>query len=657
MADKLEVGLKLSAKYAADDTFYPAEVVAISESKKRAKTPIKVSYLGYGSEEDAWVSIADLKSKRLPKTATTKASPKAKAKAKKPEVDYSGLEKGMRVQAEADGIYYAAEVVIVSTEKKKAKAPVKVHFMGYTAASDEWVGAERLRSKALKPKAQAEGGGDKPKRVPGKNMPFTAKKLLLVKPKVPAPLDPDYCPVVLAKKKYLEAVKDCTDKLDWALVRKDGCARYSLPVFPGKSKDAMTSTFLAGVLIQEMIWQRSASGLLLCGPPRICKALQAAYSEGGAYEFEVKQMPHVCGTPESPFEVKIVETVDELPAHKDEPQVMGKDTSGCRLAFDLGKSDIKTVAVKDGEVLYSKETEWDVTNADPQYHFDAIVAAMKEAAAALPKIDAVGGSATGTVSSDNEATWCDIFPNVPRDVYKAKVVDIFKRIAAEVAPGAPLKVINDGEVTALAASTKIGAGNVLGISMGSDEGVGFANADGNLTGWINEFGYFKLDLNPKAPMNPWDKGVHTGMAHMYLGQRGATKLAAKGGVDVPENYVYPHADMVSIKHEDHALCLKLIQRAMADPEKEPKVSEIYQTIGVYLGYALAQYSEFYKVDHVMLLGRVSKGKGGDVMLESAKKVLAEEFPEYSHIQFHTADDHFKAVGQCIAAAALPELKK
>mmetsp|Transcript_45515 Transcript_45515/g.83319 ORF Transcript_45515/g.83319 Transcript_45515/m.83319 type:complete len:492 (-) Transcript_45515:56-1531(-) len=485
-------------------------------------------------------------------------------------------------------------------------------------------------------------------------VPEAAKSLLLVKPKVEAPLDPDFAPLILGKKKYLEAAKGCKEKLTWALPRADGCGAYSLPVFTeGANMEA--SVYLAGVLIQEMIWQRSASSLLLAGPASVCEALKAAYSVGGQYEFEVNSMPNVCGTPEVPFEVKIV-AESEIPANKDSPQVCGKDAKGCRIAFDLGKSDIKTVAVKDNEVLYSKETEWDVTNPDPQYHYDAIVAAMKPAKDALPEVQAIGGSATGTVSANNEATWCDIFPNVPPDVYKAKVVDIFIRIAKEVAgKEVPLKVINDGEVTALAAVQKIKAGNVMGISMGSSEGGGYANADGNLMGWINEMCYIRLDLNPEAPTDPWTKGAHTGISHMYLGQRGATKLAAKGGVDVPANYVYPHADMCTIKHEDHAQCLKLIQKAMTDKEKEPQVRKIYETVGVYLGYALAQYTEFYKIDHVMILGRVSKGAGGDIMLETAKKVLETEFPELPPITFHTADDHFKAVGQCIAAAALPTL--
>merc|ERR1712127_1179113 len=121
-------------------------------------------------------------------------------------------------------------------------------------------------------------------------------------------------------------------------------------------------------------------------------------------------------------------------------------------------------------------------------------------------------------SPDNDATWCDIFPNVPADVYKEK--------------GGVLR------------------GNVMGISMGSSEGGGYANEDGNLMGWINELCYIKLDMNPDAPTDPWTKGAHTGCSHMYLGQRGATKLAAKAGVDVPANLVYPHEDMCTILHEN-----------------------------------------------------------------------------------------------------------
>jgi predicted NBD/HSP70 family sugar kinase len=366
-------------------------------------------------------------------------------------------------------------------------------------------------------------------------------------------------------------------------------------------------------------------------------------------------MPKACGTPGTPFEVRICD-VKDLPPNRDAPVVFGKNADGCRLAFDLGKSDIKTVAVKDNEVVSSKETEWDVTNPDPQYHWDMILKAMKDTAKDLPggKIDAIGGSATGTVGSNNEATWCDIFPNVPPDVYQAKVVDIFQRLAKEFGDP-PLRVINDGEVTALAAILKIGKGNVLGISMGSSEGGGFADADGNLLGWINEMCYMKLDMNPDAPTDPWQP--HCGMSHMYLGQRGATKLAERGGIDLPDEMKAWHPAMQQMKHEPHAQCLKLIQAAMKDPAKKQQASLIYRTVGVYLGYAIPMYCEHYKIDHLMILGRVSTGEGGQIMLDTAKEVLNTEFPQYRHIQFHTPDEQFKRVGQCIAAAALPPLRK
>merc|ERR1711907_865448 len=181
--------------------------------------------------------------------------------------------------------------------------------------------------------------------------------------------------------------------------------------------------------------------------------------------------------------------------------------------------------------------------------------------------------------------------------------------------------------TALAAVQKIKAGNVLGVSMGSSEGAGYANNEGNLMGWINELCYVRLDLNPMAPSDPWTKGAHSGISHMYLGQRGATKLAAAGGIEGPEQYIYPHKEMCTIKHENHAQCLKLIQEAMKDPAKQIRARLIYETVGSYFGYALAQYSEFYKIDHVMILGRVSKGAGGDIMMNRAKEVLDTEFPD------------------------------
>jgi len=168
MVERLEVGSKLHAKH-WDGEFYPAEVLAVSESKKRAKAPVQVRFVGYGAEEDAWLGLDGLKSKKLPAAAKEekpaakgKAKAKAKAEPAAPRVDFSGLEKGAKVQALADGVWYNAEVLAVRGGKN---AGVKVNYCGYTSASDEWLGADRLKSKAIKQvkpkgkaKAKAESG-------------------------------------------------------------------------------------------------------------------------------------------------------------------------------------------------------------------------------------------------------------------------------------------------------------------------------------------------------------------------------------------------------------------------------------------------------------------------------------------------------------------
>mmetsp|Transcript_119676 Transcript_119676/g.267362 ORF Transcript_119676/g.267362 Transcript_119676/m.267362 type:complete len:491 (-) Transcript_119676:94-1566(-) len=482
-------------------------------------------------------------------------------------------------------------------------------------------------------------------------MSFSASKLLLTRCKVPPPLDPNYSPFVLGKAKYLAAVAASPLDLEFAIPRPGGCCgRDKLKVFADDHEDFDASLYLAGEVIRYMLWQRGGCKLVLTGPAKLCELLKKAFSPGGKYDFEARTMPKVCG---APWSVEIVASASDLPAAKEEPVKCGKEATGSRIAFDLGKSDVKTVAVKDGEVIDSKETEWDVTNSDPQYHYDLIVKAMKEMAAKLPKVEAIGGSATGTVSAESEATWCDCFPNVAPDVYKEKVVPIFNNIAKNEFGGVPIKVINDGEVTAVAGGQMIGEGCLFGISLGSSEGSGYVDADCNLSGWINENAYCPNDLNPESPSNPWSP--HRGDAAMYLGQRAATRLAKKGGIDLPADMMPDHPNMNATSHAPHAQCLKKVQAAMKDPAAEPEARKIYETIGVYLGYTIAQYCEYLEIKNVMIMGRVTSGKGGDIVIDWAKKVLAVEFPKLASIKFHVPTEHMKRVGQCIAAAALPDL--
>ena len=91
-------------------------------------------------------------------------------------------------------------------------------------------------------------------------------------------------------------------------------------------------------------------------------------------------------------------------------------------------------------------------------------------------------------------------------------------------------------------------------------------------------------------------------------------------------------------------------------QNDERAQTIFEDIGIYLGYTLAYYSEFYSIKHVLLLGRVMSGKGGDIIINVAKQVLDNEFPEYKHINLTTPDEYTRRVGQSIAAASLPNLE-
>ena len=81
-------------------------------------------------------------------------------------------------------------------------------------------------------------------------------------------------------------------------------------------------------------------------------------------------------------------------------------------------------------------------------------------------------------------------------------------------------------------------------------------------------------------------------------------------------------------------------------------------MGIYLGYTIAHYADFYDIEHVLILGRCTSGKGGPLILEGARTVLSVEFPDLAdQIHIQLPDEKSRRVGQSIAAASLPDLKR
>jgi len=315
---------------------------------------------------------------------------------------------------------------------------------------------------------------------------------------------------------------------------------------------------------------------------------------------------------------------------------LGRHLNGCRIGFDLGASDRKASAVIDGEAVYSEEVVWEpVKQADPSYHFHEVMAAIKSAASKMPRVDAIGGSAAGVYVS-NRAMVASLFRAVPKERFD-EVHDLFLRIGREM--GVPLTIVNDGEVTALAGSMSLEDNGILGVALGSSEAGGYVNLDGNITGWLNELAFCPVDYNPDATVEEWSRDYGVGAS--YFSQQCVFRLAPKVGIALP-------ADLTPADK------LKLVQDKLEAGEENAR--KIWETMGVFLGYAMAHYADFYNIKHALILGRCTSGSGGALLLEGAARVLQKEFPELAealHIQL--PDEKSRRVGQSIAAASLPVL--
>jgi predicted NBD/HSP70 family sugar kinase len=327
-----------------------------------------------------------------------------------------------------------------------------------------------------------------------------------------------------------------------------------------------------------------------------------------------------------------------LPPERVQTKSLGRHFDGCRIGFDLGGSDRKVAAVIDGKVVFSEETVWDPYHQpDPQYHFAGVMDSLKNAAAHLPRVDAIGGSAAG-IYVNNRVKVASLFRGVPQNVFDARVKDLFLEVQ-KTWSGVPFEVINDGEVTALAGSMALGKSAVLGIAMGTSMAAGYVTREGNLTSWINELAFVPVDYNPNAPRDEWSGDYGCGV--QYFSQQAVARLMPAAGIEAGKQMDLPER-------------LKLVQKLMSQGDERAR--KIYQTIGTYLGYAVAHYADFYDLENVLILGRVTTGPGGDVILSGAREVLKTQFPELAgRITFHVPDEKEKRHGQAVAAASLPKL--
>jgi predicted NBD/HSP70 family sugar kinase len=463
-----------------------------------------------------------------------------------------------------------------------------------------------------------------------------ANPFQLVPPQFVPPLDETFRPAVLANRVFAKETASQGVPLVFGLERENGSlSQFLTRVFPEDHPQASANLPYAERLLKFLLWQRGGFKVYIGGPRSIGEHLRRVYSPGGEREFDY----HFMGEQvyEQPFTILSCDP-DEVPPSLEAGKALGRHLDGCRIGFDLGASDRKVSAVIDGQAVFSEEVIWEPRKqTDPEYHYSEIMAALKSAAAKMPRVDAVGGSSAG-ILIDNRPMVASLFRGVPRERFH-EIKNLFLRIRDEL--NVPLEVINDGDVTALAGSMSLEANGVLGIAMGSSQAAGYVDANGHVLGWLNELAFAPIDYSPNAPRDEWsgDQGVGS----LYFSQQCVFRLAPKAGIQVP-------GDVTDAEK------LKFVQEKLEAGHEG--ASQIWQSMGIYLGYALAHYIDFYDVQHVLILGRCTSGSGGSLILEGAKQVLRGEFPEQAEqINIQLPDERSRRVGQSIAAASLPVLKR
>src|ERR1017187_1419248 len=357
---------------------------------------------------------------------------------------------------------------------------------------------------------------------------------LPIAPRFIPPLDPAFVPASLWNRAYRSRVAETGGRpLAIALERSDGSVSvFHTAVLPhAGGAIALDHPYLnqryVERLLKFLLWQKGGWRVTIAGEPGIADHLRAVYSATGARAFDYEFMgERVYGRP---MRVESVD-YDAAPAERETAAPLGRHLDGCRIGFDLGASDRKCAAVVDGRVVASEEIAWNpATQRDPQYHFDGIQDSLKRAAAHLPRVDAIGGSAAG-VYVGNEVRVGSLYRGVPRELFDSRIRRLFFELQAAWG-GIPFDVVNDGEVTALAGSMALNDNAVLGVAMGSSLAAGFVTPQGNITSWLNELAFVPLDYREDAPADEWsgDQGVGV----QYFSQQAVGRLLAAAGIDLP----------------------------------------------------------------------------------------------------------------------------
>ena len=236
-------------------------------------------------------------------------------------------------------------------------------------------------------------------------------------------LDPGFLPLSKFVEAFRKSVGENGQLVKVAVERENGqIAAFDLRIH---GTDEMFPADLVYVerYLKTVLWGCGGFKIYIGGNDAIAAEIKKAYAIGGTREFDAVNMSQIY---EKPFEV-ICTSLEQMPASRASLRVLVGTSTAAVSALMRAEATARYLQLSTAKLFgVRKWSGIPKTNADPDYHFQGIVAAMKSAAAKMPQVDAIGVSSAG-IYVNNRTMLASLFLKVPKEAFDAKVKDIYVR--------------------------------------------------------------------------------------------------------------------------------------------------------------------------------------------------------------------------------------
>lgn len=277
--------------------------------------------------------------------------------------------------------------------------------------------------------------------------------------------------------------------------------------------------------------------------------------------------------------------------------------------MDVGGTDVKLAVSRGGELLLTREFDWDPSQSPTAERIAApLMRLMDEALAECGegrRFDAVGLSFPDVVirgrilgGETPKTRGLRDNPALDYEIEFQKLGALRERMLERCVPGGRVRLTNDGNMAAFSAAMELACGGetsleggVVAHSLGTDLGSGWLLPDGRVPELPLEMYDFLVDLGsfPQRRYDPTDLrsvcNENSGLpgARRYLGQAACYRMAWELEPSLLDGFTEEREGLLRIRSSPCDLRKPCLEHLMAQAEQGlPEAEEIFRRIGAHL---------------------------------------------------------------------------